>query len=297
MAHWLQKSILPQAFKDSPIFILSPNQRSFAETDIICASSKTDNRSYPMRTSSKVILMVLLAWAPLSSFGQTSASIRIKGGWNTYAMSDLKSLQMSVVGIYRSNGLATKAVEQFPPYFSLQGQIAASVPGTKIGKTNLGLLFEILSTGGRVHYRDYSGEIRFDQLLSGFAIGTFVETEIKYSKHLTWLLALETSLLFSELENKQVLRVGRERTSQQIAFNAIAFAMQPRIMPALTFGPAMLGLSCGYQFSFPAPLKLSYDKRVSFVDDKNKKIKVNWSGIRLGILVGYNFQSDKRFKR
>ncbi|MGH7598526.1 MAG: hypothetical protein ACREOI_19390 [bacterium] len=242
------------------------------------------------------ILVLLLASTirPLPVFGQNEISLRIKGGWNTYAMTDLKALQIEARTTLRQDQVRARITEYFPPYLSLQGALIFSVYQSHWGSVNVGGFPESLSTGGRVHYQDYSGEVRFDQVISGISLGGLCEFELKQSKKFSWRFAAELSVISSSLENEPLLRIGQNTVSEKIIFNSLAIAFQPRLAPTIKLGSMLWGLHLGYQFSAPATLKWSEDSRGYLVNANNQKVKSDWSGLRTGIWIGYNFNKHKK---
>ena len=100
-----------------------------------------------------------------NNFSQLSIRASIVQG--SYNMTDLHDLLDEIIGDYTAEGIALKATSDFPAYYTTQIQLLKYITS----KYQIGLVWQHLSTGARLHYSDYSGSIFTDLFVNSEAVG------------------------------------------------------------------------------------------------------------------------------
>ena len=109
-----------------------------------------------------------------NSFAQ-GISFRFQAGYNMHNMAQLKKMQMGLAeSISDETGIPVKVVDDFPSFYNFQVQFLVTTPEL----FSTGMYIDYCSTGGRIHYKDYSGEYGFDQILTQMTIGGIIEKNL-----------------------------------------------------------------------------------------------------------------------
>lgn len=125
----------------------------------------------------KKILLIIFTILTASVYSQT-LRLTYETGFGNYGLENLKKYQESLS--HQINGLPVKMIAQFPDYFNHSASIGFYLDKNVI----FGLNTSYLSTGGRNHISDYSGEYKLDMLLHAFQFG--MESEYIYNMDSKW---------------------------------------------------------------------------------------------------------------
>lgn len=125
----------------------------------------------------KIYLIVVICLSAFLCSGQT-IRITYETGYGIYGLDKLKEYQESLS--QQINGLPVKMITQFPDYFNHSASIGLYLDKNVI----FGFNASFLSTGGRNHISDYSGEYKLDMLLRAFQVG--MESEYIHSFNSKW---------------------------------------------------------------------------------------------------------------
>lgn len=125
----------------------------------------------------KKILLILLSSLTVSAYSQ-AIRFTYETGYGIYSLENLKKLQESMSN--KINGLPVKMIAQFPDYFNHSASIGLYLDKNVI----FGLNASFLSTGGRNHISDYSGEYKLDMLLHAYQFG--MESEYIHNMNSKW---------------------------------------------------------------------------------------------------------------
>src|SRR5688500_12260694 len=98
------------------------------------------------------LLIFILIIPCFSAIAQKSATLRM--GYGTYTMNEMKSFQ---VDLQKQSEYPMRIIESFPAFVYYEGSLTFPLGNNFICAPN----FSYGSTGGRIHYGDYSGELRF----------------------------------------------------------------------------------------------------------------------------------------
>jgi hypothetical protein len=112
----------------------------------------------------KITLLVLLSALTVSIYSQT-IRFTYETGYGLYSLENLKKFQE--ITTHQVKDLPVKMIAQFPDYFNHSASVGLYLDKNVI----FGLNASFMSTGGRNHISDYSGEYRLDMLLHAYQFG------------------------------------------------------------------------------------------------------------------------------
>jgi hypothetical protein len=151
-------------------------------------------------------------------------------------------------------------------------------------------LWDYTSTGSRIHYRDYSGEIRTDQLLSRRAFGLHIETKTHPQSKLTFIIFSQFSFRRSFLEIKEKIRVFDQESGNTAEFVASGIGIVPGVAGQLQVAPIILRAELGFDYlSINQPFHLKGNEEAVLRNPDGSKVRAVWNGIRPGVTVGIAF--------
>jgi len=233
-------------------------------------------RKYKM----KIILFAFLFLAIAVDAKSQVINLDINLGYGFYDLEDIKNLQNSI--LTSVNIPNVKAVEKFPNniYYSI------SVNHFINNKNGVGIGFTYLTTGGRNHLADYSGEYKLDMLLNGYKIGPkFQHAFFLVNKMGVWL-QLEGGAIISKLNvNEALIILDEEISKDQMDFKSKGLFVEPSLKVSYNVVDRLnIHFSGGYDFNFKGNMRL---------EGKETAITANWSGIRLFFGIDYSLDFKK----
>lgn len=228
-----------------------------------------------------VIILLLLTLLPLSLFAQ-HWRFEFQTGAGSYALKDLKELQEDF--LYDIPARA-RIVNDFPPY--LYTRFSGHYELQRIG---MGLSYGHYSTGSRIHYSDYSGEVSVKQLIRSNLLGfpfTFVMThEVKKTD---FRLRLEPGINFTKLEIRQSMRILDASDESKYVFTSASINIYCGLSFNYHFKLLDLGTELGYAIDTGGSLYLDGDKNAKLINMAGDPIKSNLSGLRAAIVLAHMF--------
>ncbi len=228
----------------------------------------------PVRISLLATLLLFLH----SAYGQ-QPGIEFKSGYSTYAMNDLQKL--SAYQKSHSN-IPLKITADFPPFVTFGTRIFV-----KFKQVETGIDYTYLSTGGRVHYRDYSGQIGFDQIAVAHAVGIFAGGQFVEHHRFTLKGSLLISLYSSTVNFNQYVNVGNYSESVLLGTISKSVVITPSIEPVFSLTPWMYtGIRIGAGLDTRGGLRLKENHEAKLIDDRKEAITTDWSGFRSELFLG-----------
>lgn len=220
----------------------------------------------------------------LSTFAQhTSIRARIGQGW--YDMSQLKTLHQDAIKL--SSPLVLRSTSTFPAYLNTQIQF---VNHSADGRTGIGFVWDHVSTGGRLAYRDYSGELRSDQRLRAEGIGLLYEGIFPITHRLSLVPSAQLLLTFTTLKNNEYQRIYTQVSEATIDFNALGVGFTPGAALRYQVGAWSLDASIGYHLATAQGFYQTGNKDITLTHVADRTaIRPQWSGVRTSLTVGKSF--------
>lgn len=213
-----------------------------------------------------------------SAYGQ-QPGIELKLGYSAYAMEDLSKL---LTYQNSQSNIPLKTTADFPPFATFGTRIFG-----KFRQLDTGIDYTYLSTGGRVHYRDYSGQIGFDQMAVAHAVGVFVGGSFVKHYHFTLRGSFLLSLYSSTVNFTQYVSVGDYSEAKKLSTISRSVVVVPSIEPVFTLTPWLYtGVRIGIGLDTQGSLRLKENHEAKLIDDQKEPITTNWSGFRSEVFLG-----------
>ena len=233
----------------------------------------------------KIFLVAIIVIVPLATFGQLQFSFR--AGYGFYSMSELKTFQE---GLKSDFPVVLKTTESYPPYLYYEGS------GQYIIRKRLpiGISITYGSSGSRIHYSDYSGEIFADQLANYVAIGLPVGWIFSSKNTWSFQLEMKPTISFNKLALKLQSKVANQQESEKLDFKSIDISIQPGFAITKRFGQVGLLFQTGYNIALSnGNLFLKEDDEYYLVQKNGDTVSTNWAGLRIAAGMSYTFRSRK----
>ncbi len=216
-------------------------------------------------------------------FSQSKVTFFTTISYDSYSMYELKNLQKELLNSIRESNIPANITDSYPAYIGFQIGILIPFHDFNNHTTSVGGLIGHTSTGGRIHYQDYSGEIRADQTIRETSIGVIIDHQIHFSKKFNLGINFSLNYIFSNMNNSLSTRIGNETQSQDLKFSSSSFGLEPGLVPSLNFGKFRLGVSLSYLICAPSSLEYENMSNAYLVNGKGKKVNIEWSGFHVGI--------------
>lgn len=213
-----------------------------------------------------------------------SQQINFTTGIASYAM---KSMKYHGENLQEDFPVDARFVAEFPVYIYYELSVTQRIRNCYVGGS-----ISYGSTGARINYTDYSGSITADQNVRYFEFGPQFavllnpEATVSYFK-----FTLKPAVLFGRYDLVFATRIGDQFEKEDIGFNSINIALQP----GLSYSHRILKkfdltLHAGYNANlYKGDLIFRENDSLFLKDKKGDKVTLDWSGLRIGMGVNYNF--------
>ena len=224
--------------------------------------------------------LLLCSWPVRNGAAQPSTQVRLYAGLETHDLGDLKRWQREQQEDARGRGLPVRAVETFPAYAGVRLEVVHPLSAS----VRLGLGLGYGSTGGRLHYADYSGEARFDQAVSRRYFELLFEGRNPGRVPLWVNLHARYSVTNHDLES--FLRVGDESDGVQNTFTGRGLSLEPGVVLEFQRGIGVARFSVGFEYALAhAPMPEAFSHTL-YYEGRSTTLSAGWTGLRLGIALG-----------
>lgn len=210
--------------------------------------------------------------------------IIIKLGYGSYDMSDMERVQDFLIDLYSQQQIPLASVDNFLPYWNYQIQYARKLNDS----FKLSGFLGYASTGGRVHYSDYSGELKSDQTVTANFFGTGFEYYINSSEQIRYFIAAHISIIFSSLEISNLMRIYDQSSSSTNKFNSTGFGIEPSTGVEFYLMSILLRFEAGFLLNTQGTFYFKENPDIKFKLN-GKEISSDWMGYRIGFSIGYVF--------
>lgn len=221
------------------------------------------------------IFCTLIALSSGHGFAQ-EVSAMFNMGAGTFRMKTQREFQNE----FRGSVIPWRPVHKFPPYWISGGSVSWHV-SPSVGVV---LSLELGSTGGTLHYADYSGSARMDQLLkyTQWGIGSFVQ--INQSE--IWPLFATAHLSISRTKQSvsYVITVADVVEKDREDFRSTNLGLRPGLMLQRRLNSFLFQANLGLEMQFPG--RLETEDGSPFVGVNGDSVSAQWSGLRGSLGVG-----------
>lgn len=199
-------------------------------------------------------------------------------GYASYRHPELHDYQDEFVKVA---GVSATKIQQFPSYYTYMAGLEVALKPVA-----LGVEFGHGSTGGRVYYEDYSGNVVGDMtvIYNYFAItpSVFVYRTDDFSI----AAGAKLSIIYSKLAVANSKRIGETTLSEGEDFYGTNFGFQPNVVAQkILLGRLILRASAGYEFQNSSAPVTKKDK-LFLSNGNNGEVHLKGDGFRLSIGVG-----------
>lgn len=220
---------------------------------------------------------------------QKILTVQLKTEYNYFSMTDLKDLQNESVLKLRNNGINASAVGSFPAYYGFQLRLGLPVIFPNINNFDCGFLFDYSSTGGRVNYEDYSGEINFDQILRLYSFGAFIEKSFPRNEEFSYKLGGSIQLILGSLDFDFLTRIGKHSDTENYNMDCVSLGFEPNVGATYTKYGVSIGFNIGLMIAIPSGFTLSTNSNAILQKSNGDNVSLGMNGFRLGLTAGYGF--------
>ena len=175
--------------------------------------------------------------------------IRIKGGYGSYSMGDMEKIQNFIVSTYKQQNIKASVVDKFPSFWNFELQFSRNLFNSFYIIGSMGFS----STGGRVHYGDFSGEVKLDQLVKANSFGLGAEYCFNPEETLKYYTGLHFNLVFSTLEMNDFIRIYNETDKQVTKFESSGFGFEPLMAIEYELEPFFFRLDMSFFLNLNGP--------------------------------------------
>ena len=230
------------------------------------------------------ILALLLLCA--ECYAQVEVSAGMGVGW--FTMNELGELQEAIQSTYP---VAVRITEEFPPYFIYN----ASIIWRLSSNISLGPYYQYGSTGGRVHYEDFSGEIYSDQLLHYNTLALSIAQELSLKNNFLLRIDLHPGVTFTNLEIIDFVKIGEQSHRESYKFHSVNATIQPTAELQKFWGQFGIKIYAGFHMPvYSGKLKFDEDKNSYLTGGNNDPIVADWTGLRLGLTGTYRISGKEQ---
>ena len=208
-----------------------------------------------------------------------SLSFRIGVEYGSYGHGRLHESQQELVSYYSTIDIPLKIVDSFPGNRALQVQLLKEFSP----RIQLGLFYGEKSTGGKVHYADYSGEIEFIQKISQDEYGLLGEYKLIEFGVLSIAPVAKFSFSNTFITIDNSFMTTTDLAKSHTTYRAMTLGMEPGISLKTSVGKLLFQTSLSYHLNISTKFKGSENV------DGGLPYWPNWSGYRVSLMTGWDF--------
>lgn len=209
------------------------------------------------------------------------AQVRLYAGLETHRLDEVRDWQHQQQTAMGATGIPLEVVEAFPPYLGVRAEgVLALSPARRLGVTaGYG------SSGGRLHYADYSGEAAIDHLAERRHVGLLLEQQAPGPLPL-WL-NLHVRYSFTTIRSQGMVRLGTvvQETSETLKGGGVS--LEPALACELRRGPVTARLSASLEYAFGRSLLPARLSNTLYTGGYETTLHAEWTGLRLGLTLGF----------
>jgi len=230
----------------------------------------------------RIYCLLIILTFPVVACAQVKVSASV--GYGTYSMKDLKEHQ-----------------EQLKEQFPVDPKITSSFPGYwyyQFGasyrfKSNffIGSSVSYGSTGGKIHYQDYSGEIGCEHKVKYISVGVPLGWQFPIQQDKMNLgLELSPALYFGNTQLAFETEVNTQSDQQSVEFESINIGLQPAARLERQVGPVLIFIQAGYYIDvYRSELTVKDNSEYYLLNGNGKKVHSDFTGLRTALGVAFAF--------
>jgi hypothetical protein len=228
------------------------------------------------------IVFILVMMFPGYCFSQIHLSLSTgQAGFN---MKEMKKHQTELKAQFPVDA---KVVESFPAFWFYELSLKWEITE----RLKVGGALSFTSTGGRIDYRDYSGEMECNQLTRAWVVAGQGEVLLNPTSKWPVSFTCDAGAVFGRYELDMSIDINNSKDSDNLALNSVNLFVAPGFMASRRIvGPLSATLKAGYHVDVvKGKQKLSDNDELYLLDESGNKIRLDWSGFRAGIGLSIAF--------
>lgn len=232
-----------------------------------------------------LLFLFLSCYSVNHSYSQ-NVEFTYKYGRNYSELATLKKVQTDFVA-HNTFPVSLKIVDAFTsrPSAQFQFDILNLVPNWAFG-----FLIDFSATGGKIHYSDFSGEIRLTQKVKRTLFGLSSSYLIKPENYRVFFSVGSNFLIIkTEFNENEFYAIGAEEKTADLDFKSTSIAIEPSVVTGYKLGFFLFKIQVSYLHDFQDKFYLSDAKNINFIYSDGSNVKSNWSGLRTFLGFGLSF--------
>lgn len=230
------------------------------------------------------IILILLSFNSL--FGQNDLSLKLFLGYNFYRFSDLKEFQKDlhseIDNIYRIN---SRNVSSFPPYLNFQLRILSKSINFGVENFSSGAFIEYSSSGSRIYYGDFSGELIAEQSIRIYSAGLSFEKNVFIGNDIKLNLGVNIPISYTTLNNILSVRNNKD----EALYESFTLGFEPFVGSYYYLGNYSIGIEIAYRATSSSDYSLENDDKVILQKADGEDVNNGINGFKIGLLVNIEF--------
>jgi hypothetical protein len=232
----------------------------------------------------KKLLVILLFATPLACFGQFE--FQVQTGYATYRMLEMKDHMKE---LQADLPVDIHITDNFPGYWYYELNFSYSFENDLL----TGLSFGYGSTGGRMHYRDYSGEVSADLLVDGITIAPQLGWRIpNTNRNNIYVLKARVGCTFGDYHLLFKSKIGDPPSEDNLRFRSMNILFEPGFnytrMVSRVFGVnAYIGMNLNLA---KGKLFLDSSDESYLLNNDEQPVTLDWTGLRASLGVTIMFR-------
>ena len=221
----------------------------------------------------KIVIILVILFCGFAARSQVSVGYSV--GYGKYDLKELKQIMPSQKEYYQNKypELDFAIVDNFPGYVNHTLQVGYRHTFHEFGATG-----SFLTTGAKLSYADYSGEISIKLIANGYRVGAYYHFYLLEAARWKWdpvslYVGISPAAIFSKVKSESFIRIAEEteHDTNLLRDDNLSFTLLPEIgVRVAVLSPLSIQLSVGYD------VFLGY-RSVDLAD-----YRINWGGVRLG---------------
>lgn len=179
----------------------------------------------------------------------------------------------------------TRLMYNLPPYLVFTARLM-----THRNNLSVGINFKSMATGSRISYKDYSGEIRLDQMNSAKAFGGSLNLPVWEKNNWKLNIRIDADLVLSQVNFKNQTSIYNEQQTETLETRSLGISLEPGAVMSYTIGRFATGLDIGYFLNANGSLHLAGNSKAYLVDRSGANINADWSGLRGSLFLAYHIK-------
>lgn len=222
------------------------------------------------------LTIILLAIISIEVTNAQQFTLGISSGIAGFSMKDLREFNTLYI---KSQPVDARLTDDFPaqPFYTLFLNYKGGTP------YYFGAGLHYTTTGSRVSYKDYSGILQYDNILTVLAPSLRAGI-ILHDKKISIAGENDLNYAFSTLKVYETILAQ----DGQYHYRSRSIQAEPGIRISLPAGRFSLSLKAGYLIDGKGKNILKEDSEVYLKTSSGKAVRTDWSGFRLGLSAGFD---------